>query len=439
MSQGRAVHVLYMEDDSGLARLLQKSLQRQGYTVDIADNGREGLAMVEQTPYDIVLVDYNMPMCGGIDVLRSVAEMESFPPVIMVTGNGNEKIAVEALKLGATDYVVKDVEMGYLELLPMVINQVMQKQQLIREREQMHEAVRESEERYRKLVELSPDGIAIHMEGRFVFMNPAGTEILGAAGSEELIGRTLLDFVHPDYRQIVVERLHRLEQQQVDVPLMEQKFFRLDGKEIDVEVSSLPFTFNGKPAVQSIFRDITERNLARQRLEQMANFDSLTGLPNRSLFFDRLRRVLAHAKRYNDMFALLFLDLDRFKEVNDSFGHDVGDMLLQEVATRLKGCLRESDSVARMGGDEFTIILSRIADGPDAAVVARKIIGMLNEPFRLRGHECFVGVSIGIGVFPVDASDTETLLKKADSAMYLAKEGGRNGYRLWGEDSASAA
>lgn len=149
--EGRSVRILYMEDDAGLARLLQRRLQRHGYSVDIAGNGDDGLARLEQNTYDVLLVDYSMPSCDGIDVLRFTAERKTSPPVIMITGKGNEKVAVEALQLGASDYIVKDVEMGYLELIPIVIDQVLQKQQLLRERDEMVETIRESEERYRKL------------------------------------------------------------------------------------------------------------------------------------------------------------------------------------------------------------------------------------------------------------------------------------------------
>lgn len=149
--EGSSVRILYMEDDAGLARLLQRRLQRHGYSVDIAGNGDDGLARLERNTYDVVLVDYSMPSCDGIDVLRFTAERKTSPPVIMITGKGNEKVAVEALQLGASDYIVKDVEMGYLELLPVVIDQVLRNQQLLREREEMLKTIRESEERYRKL------------------------------------------------------------------------------------------------------------------------------------------------------------------------------------------------------------------------------------------------------------------------------------------------
>ena len=256
----KTVRILYMEDDPGLARILQKAMQRLGYGVDIAVNGEVGLAMVDENSYDIVMVDYNMPLCGGIDVLRILSSREKYPPVIMVTGNGNEKIAVDALKLGATDYIVKDVDMGYLELLPLVVEQVIQKQQLLTERAQMLAEVEESEARYRKLVELSPDGIVICARGRFEFINPAAAKLLGAPGSDELLGMAMIDFVHPDFREIFKAQLRQLEEDGYNVPWIEERFIRFDMADIDVEVSGVPFTFHGQPAVQIIFRDITERD-----------------------------------------------------------------------------------------------------------------------------------------------------------------------------------
>src|ERR1700686_2364277 len=178
-------HVLYMEDDPGLSRLLKKHLERRGYSVDIAVDGEEGLKMVDAGHYTVLLVDYSMPFLGGIDVIRELSSKGMPVPVIMVTGEGNESVAVEALKLGASDYIVKDAEMRYLEFLPVVIDRVLSKQQMIKERRRMEDAIRESEERYRKLVELSPDGIAIHAGGKFVFINPAGARMLGASHPDQ--------------------------------------------------------------------------------------------------------------------------------------------------------------------------------------------------------------------------------------------------------------
>ena len=433
-----AIRILYMEDDPGLSRLLQKRLREKGYTVAIAANGEEGLSMVESTPYDLLLVDYNMPVCGGIEVLRTLTARGSYPPVIMVTGNGNEDVAVKSLKLGASDYIVKDVEMKYLELLPVVIEQVISKQRLIRERQQILDQIQESEERYRRLVELSPDGIAIHVNGKIAFINPAGTMLFGATRAEDLTGRSLFDFFHSDRSQTVLDWLRRLEEHGERVPWVEGKLVRLDSKGVDVEIAGIPFFYQEKPAAQFIIRDITERKIAEQRLEYMALYDTLTGLPNRTLFFDRLDQLLALARRNSYILAVLYMDLDRFKFINDTMGHDAGDLLLKEVAKRLTTSTRKSDTVARMGGDEFISICAKIVAPDDAGVIARKIIGALSEPFDLsagqaglQGRECTVSVSIGISIYPRDGDDAETLLKKADTAMYRVKERGKGGFEFY--------
>nr|WP_279342453.1 diguanylate cyclase [Geotalea sp. SG265] len=424
-------HILYVEDDAGLARLLQRKLQRCNYVVDIADNGEAGLSMLDAGGYNLILLDYNMPVFGGMDFLRIMKLRKDAPPAIMVTGNGSEKVAVEALKLGAADYVVKDAETNYMELLPMVIEQVLEKEHLLRERERMFLAVKEREERYRKLIELSPDGIAIHQQGKLVFINQSGLGILGAREEKEILGRDLAAIIHSSCMERHLERLGMLAGHEF-VPLSEEKFIRTDGTEVDVEVVTLPFSYNDVPAFQLIFRDITERKEARERLEFLATCDPLTALPNRVLFFDRLMGAVSNAKRYQQAFALLFLDLDGFKLMNDQYGHDVGDMLLKEVARRLSRCVADADTVARMGGDEFCILLNTIRRR-DAENAAAKIIAALAEPIELRGYLCRVGASIGISIFPEDGADPENLLKQADTAMYRAKEKGRNTYQFFHE------
>jgi diguanylate cyclase (GGDEF)-like protein/PAS domain S-box-containing protein len=180
----------------------------------------------------------------------------------------------------------------------------------------------------------------------------------------------------------------------------------------------------------SIQEDISAQKIAEQRIQHMAHYDALTGLPNRSLFFDRLGHALANSKRSAEHVALLFLDLDRFKPVNDTYGHVVGDALLKAVAERLINCVRESDTVARIAGDEFTVILSRLNHRADATVVAEKIVKAISEPFLLGGHTVHIGTSIGIALYPDDAPDEQELLRLADEAMYEAKHHGRNTYRF---------
>lgn len=431
MNDVTVTRILYMEDDPGLSVLLKKNLVRRGYSVDIAADGEEGLRMLDASRYDLLLIDYSMPLRGGIDVIRELASKGKFPPTIMVTGEGNEEVAVEALKLGAADYVVKDVEMKYLQLIPEIIDRVLSKQQMIKERQRMEDAIRESEERYRKLVELSPDGISIHAGGRFVFINPAGARMLGASHPDQIIGRSALDVVHPDFRELAKSRIRQLEEKVEMAPWTEEKFVRLDGGVIDVEVAGIRFVYEGKPAVQVLFKDITERKRVEQRLERLALYDTLTGLPNRMLFFDRMNQLLALARRNQYVLALLYMDLDNFKHINDTFGHEVGDLVLTEASKRMTSCTRTSDTIARMGGDEFIGICARIAAPGDVAVVANKIITAVTRPFLIKGIELTMGVSIGISIYPLDGDDAETLLNKADAAMYKVKEGKKGGFRFF--------
>jgi diguanylate cyclase (GGDEF)-like protein/PAS domain S-box-containing protein len=181
----------------------------------------------------------------------------------------------------------------------------------------------------------------------------------------------------------------------------------------------------------AVFSDISQRKQDEEQIRRQANYDALTGLPNRSLFFDRLNQAVISARREHWLLALLFVDLDRFKAVNDSFGHVVGDEILQEVADRIQVCIREADTVARFGGDEFVVLLHDLTEVNDAALVAEKIIDRLAAPFTIVGREVFLGASIGITVYPVDTEDPEAMLRHADMAMYRAKEAGRNRYQFF--------
>ncbi|MGA7616031.1 MAG: EAL domain-containing protein [Thermoanaerobaculia bacterium] len=188
----------------------------------------------------------------------------------------------------------------------------------------------------------------------------------------------------------------------------------------------------GLGMVTSLLEDEREAAvLATNEIEHLAYHDSLTGLPNRTLFVDRLIVAIAHAERHREGFAILFLDLDRFKDINDSLGHSVGDALLKSVAERIRRCVRTEDTVARFGGDEFTLLLPRIERAEDAAKVAQKVLETIRIPFEVGERELFVSTSIGISLFPADGANTETLIKNADSAMYRAKEYGRDTYQLY--------
>lgn len=206
-----------------------------------------------------------------------------------------------------------------------------------------------------------------------------------------------------------------------------------DGNTIDVEISTYPVTNEQGRVYQAVHvtRDITERKQAEQELAYMATHDSLTKLPNRMLFNDRLNLELAHAHRNQKRLAVMLLDLDQFKDVNDTLGHSVGDQLLRAVGDRLTRLVRKSDTVARMGGDEFLLLLPEVAWVEDTAKIAQKVLEAFGEPFVFDAHELHITTSIGIAIFPNDGEDADTLVKNADIAMYSAKERGRNNYQRW--------
>jgi len=291
------------------------------------------------------------------------------------------------------------------------------------------EALRESEERYRSLVELSPEAVFIVRDGKFVFTNATGINMLGASSADDLLGQPLHGALYPESREVIELRLQRLDEQEW-LPT-EECFIRLDGTTVDVEMTVVPFTYQDQPALQIVARDITEQKRDRERLNYLAYYDPLTSLPNRQLFNDRLTQALALASRRQEQVTVVVLDIDRFKEINDTLGHQVGDCLLQEVAVRLRGCLRESDTIARIGGDEFFLALPNTGDTKGAEAAAQKILNVFTEPFTVDMHELYITASLGLSIYPADGVGVEALVKNADTAMYRAKASGRNTFAIY--------
>lgn len=291
-------------------------------------------------------------------------------------------------------------------------------------------ALRDAEERYRKVVELSPDAVFVLQDGAFVFANPAAVAMLGAQDSSQIVGRQLFDFLHEDFHAVAMEGIERL-RQGGHPPSADKKLVRLDGTVVDVEVNASPFVHEGRFAALYILRDITERKKNLEQMAYLAHYDSLTGLPNRTLFMQRLEHALDIAERPGRSLELLFLDLDHFKQINDTLGHAAGDMVLQETARRLQSTLRESDTVARLAGDEFVVLVENVDEPQRGGIIAEKILAAFTPPFMPLGEPLTVGTSIGISSFPSDGTDAKTLLKSADTAMYNAKTMGRNTYRYY--------
>lgn len=286
-----------------------------------------------------------------------------------------------------------------------------------------------SEERYCTLFDLAADCLMIlDLDGVIRDINRTGHERLGYT-REEMVGMHITRLDPPEFAAKVPKRLDDVEKKGIAV--FESAHLRKDGTVMPVEINSRLIELDGKKVMFSVVRDIAGRRTAEQKIAQLAHFDVLTKLPNRNLFYDRLDQAVARAKRYQQKFAVLFLDLDGFKQVNDEFGHHAGDCLLGIVAERLTENARDMDTVARVGGDEFVFILNNVDHADNAALVANKILESLSRPFIVNGNACSIGCCIGISIFPDDTDDAETLVRMADDAMYMAKKSGKNNYQFF--------
>jgi len=421
--------VLVVDDDDIGRVLTHQCLAGAGFSVLEASDGIKALEAIQKQRPDIILLDVEMPNLDGFDTCRQVrATPESATvPILMATGRDDTESIDKAYAAGATDFATKPLNQS---LLPHRLRYMLRAGNAFTDLTIAQRIARMGNWQW-------------HIESDTFAWSDQVYEILGLDSHTVLPTReVLLQRVHEDDRDHVTNCL-------VDVANNGQRVSTVhrivltDQSECHVQ-QQIEAVLDGTGKVTRVvgtLQDITERRLSEEKIRQLAYYDSLTALPNRESFKQHLDRAIAHAARHERNLAVLFLDLDDFKRINDTLGHTVGDMLLQAVGERLITSVRASDSVnvARLGGDEFTILLSEIGDAEDAARVARRIISTLTKSFCLDGHEAFTTPSIGITLFPQDGEDTETLLKHADLAMYAAKRSGKNLYQFFDASLNDAA
>jgi len=380
--------------------------------------------MIDREPPEIVLIDLNLPDGSAMEVLTCPAEDGAFPLLVM-TAHGNEELAVAVMKAGALDYIVKSPEA--FVAMPQAVKHAEREWKLMQKQRQAEISLLESENRFRTILQEIPS-IAFQgygIDGTVHHWNLA-SELFYGYGAQEAIGRNLLDLTIPvEMRDIVRNDMIRMAETGLAAPASEQYLVRKDGTTISVlSCHAVVQKPESAPELYRLDIDISELKINEGQLEFLATHDELTGLANRALFHLRLEQSLHYAHRSGRIVAVLLLDLDRFKVINDSLGHCFGDMLLCAVARRLDRRLRETDTVARLGGDEFVLLLSDVAELDDVGVLATKILRDLAEPYRIEGRDVVLTASLGISLYPRDSDNGATLIRNADIAMYRAKQEG---------------
>ena len=482
------IKILVIDDDTAILKVIEEYLSRKGFTPLLADDGQAGLDLFAKESPDLVLLDLRLPGMDGLEVLSHINKNAPDIPVIIISGQGTVKDASEALKTGAWDYITKPIfDMQVLDIAVInVLERAKAKQEksndqknlktnLEQETSDLEQRSLELEKAYRNLnreiEERRRAENAIQQERTFIqtiidgVRDPAriispdfGVLMLNQAAL------TLLPSKQTSLEELTCYQAYR----QSDTPCsgedhqcvlkevlktgksfsVQHKDILEDGKERIFQIEASPLwnpdgTLHGVlEVIRNISEDLsTEAQLRehRERLYHLVHHDALTNLPNRMLLQDRLSRMMMKAKRNNTYVAILFLDLDRFKKINETLGHDVGDKLLLEVSKRLENCVRKSDTVARLGGDEFGIILDDLRDVKFVAVVARKILQALSKPILIQEYELYATSSIGISLYPDDGEEEDELLRCADTALYLAKDAGKNNYQYYTSDMNTRA
>lgn len=439
--------ILIVDDEQLIRSSLRILLEQDDWVLLECGTGREAVDTLKSYNVDLVLLDLNLPDISGLDVMEWIARNSSTTSVIIVSGDDNIDSAIFALRGGAVEYVRKPYE---AEEIRHRIENIFYRRRLEMSHTQMTARLERSEQLHRFLVDNSPDLIfTLDHHGCFTFVNCRVESMLNYS-RDELIGIHYSAIVYEEdvekaHYAFTERRRDSRATSNLEIRLKRSNGYRNFKTNHIVAMMSSTGIYNDQHSAGELYprcfmgtygvaRDITERKIAEETIAFQAFHDQLTLLPNQRLFKDRLEMAIAHIKRHGGMVGVMFIDLDRFKIVNDTHGHAAGDELLKSVAQRLRNSMRAVDTLARQGGDEFTVLLPDLNFIEDASVIAGKILNEFNLPFVVSGQNFFISASIGIAIAPRDGHDIDTLLKNADIAMYRVKSNGKNGFMFFSPD-----
>ena len=436
---------LVVDDQPSLLQSLHALLRINGYRVELARSGGEAISRLGKETFQLVLLDLQMPGIDGLEVLHYIRENEFPLEVIVISGELTFESIKEALRNGAFDFIRKPYNpRDLLATVGRGLERHWQKQSMLR----VEQSLSESERIHRFIVNSSPDFIyMLDAKGIFTYVNDRVEELLGYK-RHELLGKHFSAIIHPHNADEIQsffseQRSGERAASGIEMRLLvnpdDERAHRHDNSEVIVELNAIGI-YNGGDTQEKIFigtlgsaRDISERKRSEARISYQAYHDMLTRLPNRMLFDDRIKQAFAHARRSGQGFAVLFMDLDRFKLINDTLGHVMGDQVLQQVAERILGCLRAEDTLSRFGGDEFSLLLPDVSSREGVASVAEKILKAVRQPFSIQNHELYLSLSLGIAIYPSCGESKEELLQSADIAMYHVKAHGKDGYCFYSD------
>ncbi len=444
--------ILLVDDEPRILSSLHELLKPYNFHLSTASCGEDALDLLAHEKFDLALLDMRLPDMSGLDIMNVIRTDSPDTDVIVISGNSDIDSAIGALKRGAFDYLRKPYAKE--ELLKTVDN-VLKQRALAEKHRRITMQLENSEKNYRYLVDNSPDIIyALNDDGKFTFVNNRVQQLLGYT-REELIGKHYSVLVHDEDLELAryVFQERRVGERASHNIELRLKCHKAKGGSLTFENSLLTISFNSMGMYLSdekkksgeyfgtygVARDITERKRAEALITYQAYHDILTDLPNRALFKDRLGLSIIQSRRNETRLAVMFIDLDRFKLINDTMGHVTGDELLRQVAARLKGCLRRGDTLARIGGDEFILLMTDLKDRQDAVEVAEKFLRSLQQPFFLGSNETQISASIGIALYPDDGASIDELIRYADLAMYHVKAQGKNGHGFYDSSMVDAS
>jgi len=424
----QTLNVLYVEDDPEIRRQLVLYLSRRVGNLLVAENGQDGLELFRTHRPEIVVTDIVMPLMDGLKMAEGIKALDADTPVIVTTAFNDQDFFLNAIEVGIDHYVLKPIHLdALLEAIRKAARVVFQQREIDTKNRDLQLAA--------KVFDNSAEGIIItDRDNNIISVNRAFSEITGFS-AEEAVGKNphILSSGRqgPEFYSAMWHTLQEIGHWQGEL------WNRRKNGEVFPQWLTISVERDPQGEIThhiALFTDITQHKYDEERIERLAYYDPLTDLPNRVLLQDRLTQALAAAQRNRESAAILMLDLDRFKNINESLGHAVGDEVLQAVAERLRNCVREADTVARLGGDEYLIVMAEANGAQDIAQYAQKIIDAFIAPVKLEKQELGVTLSIGISVFPNDGDDEQTLMKNADSAVYSAKQAGRNTYQFYTRD-----